>query len=30
VLLVMLVEEEDKRRCLAHLWHASVGAEEDL
>jgi hypothetical protein len=30
VLLVMLVMEEKRRRCLVYLWDASVGAKEDL
>jgi hypothetical protein len=30
VLLVCLIEEEKRRRCLGHLWETSVEAKEDL
>ena len=30
MLLVMLVVEETRRRCLVHLWDVSVVAKEDL
>jgi hypothetical protein len=30
VLISIIVEEQKRRRFLAHLWDVSVGSKEDL